>query len=128
MKPIISVLMILLFANFSNAQTEDYAKLWQEVDELDMQGLPKSALKIVESIEKKAKASKNTPQEVKTLLFRSKYAIILEEEAQFKIIEEFKDAISKSEAPTKNVLQNMLATLFWQYLHRIDGSFIIVLK
>ena len=38
MKPIISVLMILLFANFSNAQTEDYAKLWQEVDELDMQG------------------------------------------------------------------------------------------
>ena len=115
MKPIISVLMILLFANFSNAQTEDYAKLWQDVDELDMQGLPKSALKIVESIEKKAKASKNTPQEVKTLLFRSKYAIILEEEAQFKIIEEFKDAISKSEAPTKNVLQNMLATLYWQY-------------
>jgi uncharacterized protein YfaS (alpha-2-macroglobulin family) len=107
--------MILLFANFSNAQTEDYAKLWQEVDELDMQGLPKSALKIVESIEKKAKASNNTPQEVKTLLFRSKYAIILEEEAQFKIIEEFKDAISKSEAPTKNVLQNMLATLYWQY-------------
>ncbi|MEM5565331.1 MG2 domain-containing protein [Psychroserpens sp. AS72] len=115
MKPIISILMIILFANFSNAQTEDYAKLWQEVDEFESQGLPKSALKIVETIEKKAKASKNTPQEVKTLLFRSKYALILEDEAQFKIIGEFKDAISKSESPTKNVLQNMLATLYWQY-------------
>ncbi|MFD2915958.1 alpha-2-macroglobulin family protein [Psychroserpens luteus] len=115
MKPIISVLMILLFANFSNAQTEDYAKLWQEVDEFENQGLPKSALKIVEAIEKKAKVSNNTPQEVKTLLFRSKYALILEDEAQFKIIGEFKDAIAKSESPTKNVLQNMLATLYWQY-------------
>jgi uncharacterized protein YfaS (alpha-2-macroglobulin family) len=107
--------MILLCANFSNAQTEDYAKLWSQVDEFDMQSLPKSALEIVVSIEKKAKASKNVPQEVKTLLFRSKYALILEEEAQFKIIEDFKAAISKSESPTKNVLQNMLATLYWQY-------------
>ena len=115
MKPIISVLMILLFANFSNAQTEDYTKLWQEVDAFENQGLPKSALKVVETIEKKAKATNNTPQEVKTLLFRSKYALILEEEAQFKIINEFEDAISKSKSPTKNVLQNMLATLYWQY-------------
>nr|WP_321224978.1 carboxypeptidase-like regulatory domain-containing protein [uncultured Psychroserpens sp.] len=123
MKPIISILMILLFANFSNAQNDDYAKLWQEVDEFDMQGLPKSALKVVETIEKKAKANKNTPQEVKTLLYKSKYALILEDEAQFKIIGEFKDAIAKSESPTKNVLQNMLATLYWQYFTRNRWKF-----
>ncbi|WP_040278785.1 alpha-2-macroglobulin family protein [Psychroserpens damuponensis] len=123
MKPIISALMILLFANFSNAQPDDYAKLWQEVEAFEQQGLPKSALKIVKAIEKKAKASNNAPQEVKTLLFRSKYALILEDEAQFKIISEFKDAIAKSESPTKNVLQNMLATLYWQYFTRNRWKF-----
>ncbi|TXE15897.1 alpha-2-macroglobulin [Psychroserpens burtonensis] len=124
MKPIISVLMILLlFASFSNAQTKDYTKLWTQVDAFDLQGLPKSALQVVASIEKKAKASKNTPQEVKTLLFRSKYALILEEEAQFKIIGEFKDAIAKSKSPTKNVLQNMLATLYWQYFNQNRWKF-----
>jgi uncharacterized protein YfaS (alpha-2-macroglobulin family) len=123
MKPIISVLIILLFTSFSNAQTEDYTKLWTQVDAFDLQGLPKSALQVVASIEKKAKASKNTPQEVKTLLFRSKYALILEEEAQFKIIGEFKDAIAKSKSPTKNVLQNMLATLYWQYFNQNRWKF-----
>ncbi|WP_299277408.1 carboxypeptidase-like regulatory domain-containing protein [uncultured Psychroserpens sp.] len=124
MKPFISLLMILLFANFSNAQSpEDYNKLWKEVSDFERKGLPKSALKVVESIEKKAKASHNTPQEIKTLLFRSKYALILEEDAQFNIINEFKTVISKSEAPTKNVLQNMLATLYWQYFNQNRWKF-----
>ena len=124
MKPFISLLMILFFANFTNAQQpEDYAKLWKEVSDFESKGLPKSALEVVESIEKKAKASRNTPQEIKTLLFRSKYALILEEDAQFNIINEFKTQISKTEAPTKNILQNMLATLYWQYFNQNRWKF-----
>nr|WP_321237440.1 MG2 domain-containing protein [uncultured Psychroserpens sp.] len=124
MKPFISLLMILCFANFSNAQTpEDYSKLWKEVSDFENQGLPKSALKVVESIEKKAKTNKNTPQEIKSLLYRSKYALILEEDAQFNVISDFKDAITKSETPTKNVLQNILATLYWQYFNQNKWKF-----
>ncbi|WP_299336006.1 MG2 domain-containing protein [uncultured Psychroserpens sp.] len=124
MKSFISLLMILCFANFTNAQTpEDYSELWKEVNDFESKGLPKSALKVVKSIEQKAKASKNTPQEIKTLLFRSKYALILEEDAQFSIVNEFKDAISTSEAPTKNVLQNILATLYWQYFNQNRWKF-----
>jgi len=124
MKPIISLLMIILFANFTTAQTpEDFSELWKKVSDFESEGLPKSALKIVESIEKKAKASKNTPQEVKSLLYRSKYALILEEDAQFNVINDFKDAILKSEVPTKNVLQNMLATLYWQYFNQNRWKF-----
>ena len=124
MKPFISLLMILCFANFSPAQSpEDYSELWKEVADFESKGLPKSALKIVESIEKKAKASNNTPQEIKTLLFRSKYALILEEDAQFNIINEFKVLISKTETPTKNVLQNILATLYWQYFNQNRWKF-----
>ncbi len=119
MKSFISALMLVCFANFSNAQTpEDYSKLWKDVQKLENEGLPKSALKIVETIEEKAKASNNTPQKIKTLLYRSKYALILEEDAQFNVIHDFRTAISESEIPTKNVLQNMLATLYWQYFNQ----------
>ncbi|WP_298899748.1 MG2 domain-containing protein [uncultured Psychroserpens sp.] len=119
MKPFISLLMILCFANFSNAQTpEDYSKLWKEVNTLENEGLPKSALEVVKSIEEKAKATNNTPQEIKALLFRSKYALTLEEDAQLSIVNEFKTLIDKSESPSKNVLQNILATLYWQYFNQ----------
>ncbi len=116
--------MLLFYANFSNAQTpEDFSELWKQVSDFENKGLPKSALKIVVSIEKKAKASNNTPQEVKTLLYRSKYALILEEDAQFNVINDFKSIISKSESPTKNVLQNILATLYWQYFTQNKWKF-----
>ena len=108
--------MIILFAHFTTAQTpENFGDLWKQVSDFEKEGLPKSALKVVESIAAKAKASNNTSQEVKSLLYRSKYAQTLEEDSQFSVINDFKDVISKSEAPTKNVLQNILATLYWQY-------------
>ncbi|WP_460218245.1 alpha-2-macroglobulin family protein [Psychroserpens sp. MEBiC05023] len=124
MKPIISLIMIFCFANFSNAQSpEDYTNLWKEVSDFENEGLPKSALKVVEAIEKKAKASQNTPQEIKSLLYRSKYALILEDEGQFNVINDFNDAIATSEVPTKNILQNMLATLYWQYFNQNKWKF-----
>ncbi|MGB3608274.1 MAG: alpha-2-macroglobulin, partial [Psychroserpens sp.] len=119
MKLIISALMIVLFANFSNAQTlDDYPELWKKVSDFENKGLPKSALKIVETIEKKAKASQNQSQQIKTLLYKSKYALTLEEDAQFEIISDFKSAIAKSKSPTKNILHNFLGTLYWQYFNQ----------
>ncbi|SDS05355.1 Alpha-2-macroglobulin family N-terminal region [Formosa sp. Hel1_31_208] len=124
MKPFISLLMIICLANFTNAQTpEDFSKLWQQVANFESEGLPKSALEIVERIAINAKASHNSPQEIKTLLFRSKYALILEEDAQLKVVNDFKAAITQSEAPTKNVLQNILATLYWQYFNQNRWKF-----
>ncbi len=116
--------MILCFANFTNAQTpQDYSKLWKEVNDLENEGLPKSALKIVDTIEKEAVESNNSPQQIKALLYRSKYALILEEDAQYNIINDFKVAISNSQSPTKNVLQNVLATLYWQYFNQNRWKF-----
>ncbi|MEO6348576.1 MAG: MG2 domain-containing protein, partial [Aquaticitalea sp.] len=107
-----------LFANFSQAQTKDYNDLWKKVEKLENDGLPKSALELVNQIAAQAKNDKNSPQEIKTLLFQSKYAMTLEEEAQLKVMSDFKNSIETSEAPTKNVLENMLATLYWQYFQQ----------
>src|SRR5690606_28495869 len=95
-----------------------YEKLWKQVEVFEMDDLPKSALKVVEQIEVLAIREQNKPQQIKTLLFKSKFALILEEDAQLKIINDFKAAISKNEAPIKNVLENMLATIYWQYFQQ----------
>jgi len=115
MKNYIAIITILLFAQFSHAQDKHYEKLWKQVQTFETDNLPKSALKIVDQIETLAIKENNKPQQIKVLLFKSKFALILEEDAQLKIITDFKTAISQNEAPVKNVLENMLATIYWQY-------------
>ncbi|WP_425402516.1 alpha-2-macroglobulin family protein [Gelidibacter mesophilus] len=118
MKHFIIVSMILFFANFTQGQSNNYEKLWKQVEKLEADALPKSALEIVEQISKMAVTDKNTSQHIKSLLYKSKYALILEEDAQLKVIKDFKSQIANSEAPTKNVLENILANLYWQYFQQ----------
>lgn len=116
MKQISTLIMILLFAT-TYAQ-DDYSKLWKQVETHEKDGLPKSALDVVKQIETLAKKEQNSPQIIKTLIFKSKYALTLEEDAQLSIINDFKTEINNSQSPTKNVLQNLLADLYWQYFNQ----------
>ena len=116
MKQISTLIMILLFAT-TYAQ-DDYSKLWKQVETHEKDGLPKSALDVVKQIETLAKKEQNSPQVIKTLIFKSKYALTLEEDAQLSIIKDFKTEINNSQSPTKNVLQNLLANLYWQYFNQ----------
>jgi len=122
MKRLSSLIMITLFAYISQAQN-NYQSLWKQVDSLDKASLPKSALSIVNQIETQANKDNNQPQQIKTLLYKSKYALILEEDAQLSIINEFKNKISNSDSYTKAVLENMLATLYWQYFQQNRWKF-----
>ena len=123
MKHTLSILMIILFANFSNAQSKDYQELWAKVEKFEIEGLLKSALKTVEDISIKATKDKNTPQLIKTMFFKSKFALVLEEDAQLNIINDFKNQIKRSDFPTKNILENILANLYWQYFNQNRWQF-----
>ncbi|WP_239000340.1 alpha-2-macroglobulin family protein [Hyunsoonleella ulvae] len=122
-KQTIVLLMILLFSNLSQAQHNNYEHLWETVEKFEKEGLPKSALKKVEAIALKAKKESNHPQIIKTMLFKSKYALVLEEDAQLNIINNFKAEIAKSEFPTKNILESFLANLYWQYFQQNRWKF-----
>ena len=111
-----NLLLILLFSATINAQ-HNFKNLWLKVEQLELDGLPKSALKIVDAIFVKADEESNSPQIIKSLFYKSKFALTLEENAQIKVINSFKTHISKSAFPTKNVLQNILANLYWQYFN-----------
>ena len=123
MKNALSFLMIILFVAFTSAQNNKYEDLWAKVEQFEVEGLPKSALKIVENIAKLAEKDKNTPQQIKSMLFKSKFALVLEEDAQLNIINDFKAAIEKNTFPTKNVLESMLANMYWQYFNQNRWKF-----
>jgi hypothetical protein len=100
------------------AQSQNYEDLWAKVENLEIEGLHKSALKIIDDISARAKKDKNTPQSIKTMLYKSKYALVLEEDSQLNIINDFKTKIAESDFPTKNILENILANLYWQYFNQ----------
>lgn len=117
--------VIILFSVNGKAQQhyKNYDDLWKSAQKFEESNLPKSALIEVEKIYATAKKENNAPQLLKTLLFKSKYAIILEEDAQLNIINSFKTEISKSEFPTKNMLESVLANLYWQYYQQNRWKF-----
>ena len=123
MKQSLFFLTILLVSSIGNAQNPNYNSLWDKVKNYELEGLPKSALNVVEEISELAKKDKNTAQQIKTLLFKSKFALVLEEDAQLSIINEFKTEISSSNFPKKNMLENMLAHLYWQYFNQNRYTF-----
>ncbi|SDB66482.1 Alpha-2-macroglobulin family protein [Flavobacteriaceae bacterium MAR_2010_188] len=118
MKIFISILILAFTTQIGFSQNNDYSKLWKEVNKLEQDGLPKSALEKLTEIEKLAKTDKNEPQQIKILLYKSKYAQIIEEDSQLKIISDFKSQIKKADSPTKNVLESYLATIYWQYFQQ----------
>ncbi|MBK9337167.1 MAG: hypothetical protein IPM98_11565 [Lewinellaceae bacterium] len=65
----------------------DYASEWNTIDSLEKQGLFKSALERTEALHTRAKADRNGPQTIKTLLFRGKYSTMLEEDGFVKAVQ-----------------------------------------
>lgn len=100
---------------FGQETSSIYDQLWSKVENFEQKGQPKSALEIVEGISKRAKRNDDPSQILKGLLFKSRYLLIFEEDAQLKIVQDFKTHIVQAEFPTKNMLENILANLYWQY-------------
>lgn len=120
MKNLITVLTIILFSQMAHSQknNESYEVLWKNVQKFEKEALTKSALNVAQKISEKAKKEKNSAQIVKSLLYTSKYALTLEEDAQLNIVNDFKREIEIAESPTKNVLESYLANLYWQYFQQ----------
>ncbi|MFD0834205.1 MG2 domain-containing protein [Mariniflexile aquimaris] len=123
MRQSVIFLTILLLSNFSFGQNSNYETLWKSVEKHEMEGLPKSALNVVEQIYVLAKKDKNHVQLIKTMFFKSKFALVLEEDAQLNIINDFKREIEQNTFPTKNILENILANLYWQYFNQNRWQF-----
>jgi uncharacterized protein YfaS (alpha-2-macroglobulin family) len=98
---------------------DNYAQEWAEIDSLEKKGLPKSALERTEALYARAKADRNTPQIIKTLLYRGKYITQLEEDGFEKAVALLEQEEKVASEPERSVLQSLLGELYSTYLQNM---------
>ncbi|WP_150451046.1 alpha-2-macroglobulin family protein [Arenibacter lacus] len=120
MKKITALVIIFLSIQLAQSQATPayYDSMWKRVQQLEKESMTKSAMELVAQISAKAKKDHQEPQVIKSLLYASKYSMVLEEDAQLEIIEDFKDKIAENQVPVKNILEGYLANLYWQYFQQ----------
>ena len=93
----------------------NFMKDWKKVDQLAKKGLPKSALKIVDSIYLVSKQNNNTPQVLKSLIYRVSLQSQFEENDLAHAITIFEQELKDADVPEKQLLQSLLAEMYQQY-------------
>ena len=113
MKRIFSFIFLFssLFATSQNRYTSD----WQKVDSLSNLGQPQTALEIVNRIYNQTKTSGETSPFIKATLYRIKLEADFQEDFYKTAIERTKAEIQQAKAPEKQILNSVLAELYWRY-------------
>ncbi|MFZ1728597.1 MAG: alpha-2-macroglobulin family protein [Bacteroidota bacterium] len=101
--------------NWSSFMKGDYEEQWKAVDKALNEGLPKSALEMVEKIYDRAKKENIQPQIVKSIAYRVALMAVTNEEDEVILIRDLEKEIAAAEQPVKAVLNSMLAGLYWSY-------------
>ncbi|MDB5228359.1 MAG: alpha-2-macroglobulin [Bacteroidota bacterium] len=107
--------MLLLVIQCRSFAQSNYESLWKSVVKQEEGGMTKDALKTVENILDKSRKENNATQTVKSLLFKYRYMMSLEENSELKIVDDLKKEIDKSSGNDKAILQSILAELYFQY-------------
>ncbi len=101
-----------------------FEKEWKRVDSLANQGLSRSAIEMVEAILKKAKQENNSGQVAKALIHKIKFESYIQEDDYIKSIYGLKLEVDSSLFPLKNVLQSMLAEVYWGFYQQNRWRFL----
>jgi hypothetical protein len=119
MKYLISFLILFLISLNGLAQEKDFdfEAVWELVSRLEVQGLPKSAMAKVDSIYSAAKAVNEKDQVLKSVIYQSKFILLLEEEAQQKVLAKLQSELALSQTPERNILDGILAKLYLDYFN-----------
>ena len=97
---------------------------WKIVDSLENIGLYKSALQKTEEIFIKASKEDNTPQIVRTLMYKMKYNSYLEEDDFIIAINELTLLSLTTESPLKQIIHSVLADVYWGYYQNNRWKFL----
>ncbi len=105
---------------FCFAQTDEIEKKWFEVYALESIGLTKSALQKVDSILQMAESIGDDQETLKATLYRSKFWLQLEENAQLKVVASLKERVENSSFPFSNFYAFINAKSLFDYYGRFD--------
>lgn len=109
----------LFIALFSNAQTvESFKEKWDRVRVLEVNGRLEDASLVLDSIAQEATKTGNKQQHIKVFLFKSKYKMVREENAEQRIIADLDTLIKTAVFPEKNIYQSIYAHLLYGHLQQ----------
>lgn len=88
---------------------------WSRVDSLTNLGQPRSALAIVEQIYLSAKERGDDQQMIKAIIYRIKLNADFQENILTRVIRDLQKEISTAKSPSRQILQSVLAEVYWKY-------------
>lgn len=112
-----NIYLLLLFIS-STLFAQNFEKKWNKVIEFESKEKIKSANEVVDKIYKKAIDNKDEVQIIKCFFYKSKYMQILEENAQYKILDNLKSDINKVSIPSKAILNLVYAKCLEDYFNK----------
>lgn len=92
-------------------RSQDYTARWANVLKYEQEGLTQKAMLAADSIYRLAETSRNEPQIIKSFFFRSKYLMVLNENAGQLIFESLAQERKVATLPTKAILESVYATM-----------------
>jgi len=110
-----SILLLLLFLNFS--VWAQFEKEWVEVHTFELEDRIKTAYIEVENILKKARRKGDEAQMIKCFFYLAKFDMVLEEDAQTKIINQLQADIKRAKPTSKALLQLAYAEILENYFN-----------
>ncbi len=107
--------LFLLFSDKAYSQEKDfYKKNWKKVDSLMDKDLPRSSLKTIDIIYKKATEENNQDQILKCYVFYFKTNNYKENYFD-SLVYKMENDLEKAPMPNKSMMHSMLGELYWQY-------------
>lgn len=113
---LIIVFQVLSFNSSGSKFNQDkYKEMWAKVEKFEKDGLPKSALEIVEQILSMARSEKNTSQYYKAFVHKMKFEIQTVDNGYQHVINTLRVETLKAEMPVQPILESLYAEILWNY-------------
>ena len=112
---VLCLILVQLFVIELTAQNFNYNEYWREVYKLEMKGLNKSALQKTDTIYTQAVNDGNEKEKLRATIYQSKYALLLEEDAQENVLQSLSERSDNAEHPFKSIYYFLKANSLFEY-------------
>lgn len=101
---------------YAQPTNNKYEKEWEQIEQLEKEDLPRSALDIIDRILNNAVKSRNNSQVIKALVYKNKLNIQIDYDTKNNLLSDLSNSASKSNNECeKALLYSMLAELYLNY-------------
>jgi hypothetical protein len=112
---LIASIIMLVHPAFGPGSEPDFEKLWKLAEKHRWDGLPKSALDVVEQIRLKAMETNNQPELLRTIIYRISLTQETEEDHLESSIKFVLGQLGLMKQPERQILHSVVAELYWFY-------------